>query len=71
MEAFLAIFLPLAEKYGPGLVSDVISAFKKQGYTVAQIDQIFGQVKPYDQLGINPNAQVQPETPPAAPPQAA
>ncbi len=68
MEALLDIFLPLAEKYGPGIYSAIIGAFTKAGYTVAQVDAIFSQLKPYDQLGINPNAPVQPETPPAAPP---
>jgi hypothetical protein len=73
MEALLAIIVPLAEKYGPGIVADIIAAFKKAGYTVAQIDAIFSQVLPYDQLGINPNAPVKPEAttnpaPPAQPP---
>lgn len=63
MESLLATFVPLAIKYGPEIYVDIIAAFKKAGYTVAQIDAIFAQAKPYDQLGINPNAPVQPETP--------
>lgn len=70
MEELLNIFLPLAEKYGPGIYADVVAAFQKKGYTAAQIDAIFSQAKPYDQLGINPNAPVVPETPPATPPTA-
>ena len=61
MQSFLLIFLPLAEKFGPQIYADIVAAFTKNGYTVAQIDQIFSQVKPYDQLGINPNAPVKPE----------
>ncbi len=49
MEALLAAFLPLAIKYGPEI------------YAVAQIDEIFSKVKPYDQLGIDPKAPVKPE----------
>lgn len=66
--SFLAILAPLLIKYGPELEVDIVNALHKQGYTVAQIDAIFAQAKPYDQLGINPNAPVQPETPPAQPP---
>lgn len=66
MENLLAIILPLATQYGPGIVTDIIGAFKKAGYTVAQVDAIFAQVVPYNALGINPNAPVQPETPPSA-----
>lgn len=68
MEQLLAVFLPLAIKYTPEIYADILAAFKKAGYTVAQIDAIFSQAKPYDQLGINPNAPVQPENaPPTAP----
>jgi len=61
MEALLTILIPLAEKFGPGIYADIVAAFKKSGYTVAQIDAIFAQVKPYDQLGIDPKAPVKPE----------
>ncbi len=61
MEALLEIFLPLAEKYGPKIYADIVAAFTKAGYTVSQIDAIFAQVKPYDQLGIDPKAPVKPE----------
>lgn len=71
MQALPEIFLPLAIKYGPEVYQDIVAAFTKAGYTVAQVEAIFAQVKPYDQLGINPSAPVQPETPPATPPQAA
>ena len=62
MEQLILLFLPLAVKYGPEVYSDIIAAFTKAGYTVAQVDAIFSQVKPYDQLGIDPNAPVKPET---------
>jgi hypothetical protein len=71
MEALLNIIVPLAEKYGPGIVADIVAAFKTAGYTVAQVDAIFAQIQPYDQLGINPNAPVKPETTPAVAPPAA
>ncbi len=68
MESLLNIFVPLAIKYGPQIYADIVAAFTKAGYTVAQVDTIFADLKPYDQLGINPSAPVQPETPPAVPP---
>ncbi len=61
MEALLNILLPLAVKYGPEIYQDILAAFKKSGYTVAQVDEIFSALKPYDQLGINPNAPTVPE----------
>lgn len=72
MGTIIGIVLPLVAKYGPQLIADIVSAFQKAGYTIEQVDAIFAQVKPYDQLGINPNAPVQPEaaapTPPSTPP---
>jgi len=62
MENLLTIFMPLAIKYGPEIYSDVLAAFTKAGFSVQQVDAIFAQVKPYDQLGINPNAPVKPES---------
>ncbi len=56
METLILALVPLAEKYGPGILADIIAAFKKAGYSVAQIDQIFSQCKPYSELGINPPA---------------
>lgn len=61
MEAILAIVLPLVIKYAPGLIKDIQAALEKEGYTVAEIDAIFAAVKPYDELGIDPNAPVKPE----------
>ena len=62
METILTILAPLAVQYGPQLLTDIEAAFKKAGYTVAQIDAVFAQVKPYDALGISPTAPVQPES---------
>lgn len=69
MSELLNIFLPLAEKYGPVIYQDIVAAFQKSGYTVTQVDAIFAQIRPYDQLGIDPNAPVSPATvPPTNPP---
>ncbi len=65
METLILALVPLADKYGPKIIADIIAALKKAGYSVAQIDEIFSQCKPYDQLGINP-----PAIPPAAIPPA-
>jgi len=65
MEALLNIIVPLAAKYGPQLIADIVGAFKKAGYTVEQVDAIFSNLKPYDALGIDPNAPVVPENAPA------
>lgn len=62
MEQLILLFLPLAVKYGPEVYADILAAFTKAGYTVAQVDTIFAQVKPYEALGIDPNAPVKPET---------
>ena len=59
---FLALLDPLIIKYGPQLETDIVEAIHKQGYTVAQVDAIFSDLKPYEQLGINPNAPVKPDT---------
>lgn len=39
----------------PNIESAVKDALTKGGYTNAQIDAIFADVKPLDQLGIDPN----------------
>ena len=62
METLILTFLPLAVKYGPEIYGDIVAAFTKAGYTVPQVEAIFAQVKPYEQLGIDPNAPVKPET---------
>lgn len=61
---FLALLLPLIEKYGPQLEQDIVALLHKNGYTIAQVDAIFADLKPYEGFGINPSAPVQPETPP-------
>jgi len=58
MEQLLIVLLPLAEKYGPQIYADIVAAFSKAGYTTAQVEAIFAQVKPYSELGIDPNAPV-------------
>lgn len=58
MEAGLEVAASLLIKYAPELVEDVKAAFVKAGYTVAQVEAIFANVKPWEQLGINPNAPV-------------
>jgi hypothetical protein len=68
--SLLSILEPLVVKYGPELETDIVNALHKSGYTVAQIDGVFAQAKPYDQLGINPNAPVVPESAPPTPPAA-
>jgi hypothetical protein len=65
MEEIVLIALPLIAKYAPGLIGDFTAALHKAGYTITQIGAIYAQVKPYQELGINPNAPVQPETTPA------
>lgn len=49
----------------PGIEQAVKDALTKAGYTNEQIDAIFSDVLPLDQLGIDPNHPVAPE--PAAP----
>lgn len=53
-------FLSYAAKYGPELVVAVLDALKKKGITVAEVETIFADVKPYEAFGINPNAPVKP-----------
>lgn len=50
--------ISLVIKYAPELVNDFKAAFTKAGYSVDQVEAIFAQVKPWEQLGINPNAPV-------------
>jgi len=56
------------------LVDAIKAALQKQGYSNAEIETIFADVIPYDQLGIDPLHPVKLEptdfsTPPAAAPQ--
>ena len=49
--------LTLALKYGPQLVADLIEALKKKGITVAEVEAMFADVKPYEALNIkDPNS---------------
>jgi hypothetical protein len=49
--------LSLALKYGPQLVADLIEALKKKGITVAEVEAMFADVKPYEAFGIkDPNS---------------
>jgi hypothetical protein len=49
--------LGYAMKYGPALVEDVVEALKKKNLTIADVEAIFADVKPYSAFGIkDPNA---------------
>ena len=49
----------------PAIVAAVKTALEKRGFSNAEIEAIFADVIPYDQLGIDPNHPVAPE--PTAP----
>lgn len=42
----------LAAKYGPELVIQIIALFKKETVSIADIETLFGSIKPYEELGI-------------------
>lgn len=50
--AAIEALIILAAKYGPALVTDIISLFKKENPTVADVEALFGSIKPYEAYGI-------------------
>lgn len=53
--AAIEALIILAAKYGPQFVSSVIALFKKEQITVAEVEQLFANVKPYEAYGIPGN----------------
>ena len=64
--ATIEALIVLAAKYGPELVTGLIALFKKQNPTLADIEALFANVKPYDSYGIGPGA-LAPAPPPPPP----
>lgn len=50
--AILEALIILAAKYGPKFVADVCALFKRHDVTVADLEALFGQVKPYQAYNI-------------------
>ncbi len=48
----VALIITEAVKYGPDFVISVINALKKTDATIADVEALFANVKPYDSYGI-------------------
>ena len=58
--AAIEALIILAAKYGPEFVMAIIALFKKPNPTIADVEAIFADVKPYDAYGIPVTVPIKP-----------
>lgn len=65
--ALIQLLIQAGIQYGPGFVTDVIAVLKKPDPTLADVEALFANVKPYAAYGIPDVVPAPPAAPPTAP----